>query len=131
MASSDQRVIQDLVRPLLQTNQRELDYSDLAAELIDAFGGNKQFAKVIHQQFLNAPDGGMVKAQILKYTLSVLEKHAALVKDRPPIESMMSEEELLEEVRLFMSELESQRRPDFAEPPPATSEGSPDIGQQS
>ena len=115
---------QRAVDALLSAPTQSVDLTELAQELLTAWGGTRQFARDVYQQYQDTQPGGMQKGQILKTVLAVIEKHASLNKDDVRPEQRMSEDDLKETISSLMADMglsaNEHSAPTAADSPPQT-----------
>lgn len=101
----DRRNIQTAVDSLLSSPVQEVDLTELAQELLSAWGGPRQFARDVYQHYCDTQPGGMQKGQIIKTVLGVIEKHATLNKGDVRPEQRLDADELKETIGQLMADM--------------------------
>jgi len=71
----------DAVLKAIRDSGRALDTSELATELLKAFGGAQEFAASFRQEFNDAPAGGIAKVKMLESVLRIVGQAAAKNKE--------------------------------------------------
>lgn len=72
-----QKLSVDAVLQAIRDAGRALDTSELATELLTAFGGAKEFAVTFRQEFADANAGSIAKVKMLESVLRIVGQAAA------------------------------------------------------
>ena len=81
----------------LVEGSKGLDVGDLAAELMQAFGGPRKFASLYYDEF-QATTGAVSRSKLLEGVLRIVTQASAANKDRAPGTGGLSDQELMGEL---------------------------------